>query len=252
MEKVTFIGSRGLTLTGAVHRPEKEDTEGPCLIICHGFRGGKDGGGRAIDFAKEMASRGFYVLRFDFSGTGESEGNFAGASLSCYIQDLHGAVDFMTSLSRGKIYVLGRSMGGTTAICAAAKDERIAGVCTWAAPVDLTETFVKPALPLLELNHEVLEIPEGDGVYLLNRSFFEDLRKHNIIEAVRLLSPRPIFIIHGAKDKTVSFNQGKQLFEAAGSPREKLFHESADHRFTVHYEDIARATAAWLLDICNL
>ncbi|MFZ5639827.1 MAG: alpha/beta hydrolase [Bacillota bacterium] len=137
MRKVTFKNSRGQRLAGVWHRAAGGAAAcgiNPVLIICHGFRGSKDGGGRAVEFGAGIAAAGYHVMRFDFSGTGDSEGEFASATLTGYMDDLAAAVEYAGEKAAGPVIVLGRSFGGTTAICQAAIDGQIAGVCTWAAP----------------------------------------------------------------------------------------------------------------------
>ncbi len=108
MEAVNFSGHAGLGLSGVLHRPSGTVKDCDCVIICHGFRGSKDGGGRAISLSEKIAAQGIAALRFDFSGTRDSEGEFAGVTLSKYIQDLAGAIEFAGSVMKGKIILLGR------------------------------------------------------------------------------------------------------------------------------------------------
>jgi len=251
IKTVNFFGTEQRVLTGVLHSPEEQKDKSPAVIICHGFRGDKNGSGRAGELAETLCRMGMIVLRFDFSGTGESEGDFADITLSGYITDLTGAVDYAGSLTGGRIFVLGRSFGGTTAICQAAGDPRVAAVCAWAAPADLEETFLRPARPLLESNDEVFEIPGDGSPYLLKRGFFEDLCGYDVMAAAALVSPSPLFIVHGTADKTVPFTQGKQLYEAAREPKKKLFVKDGDHSFLVHYQLVKNETVKWLGNLAN-
>ncbi len=246
MEKVRFAGRDGLSLSGDLHRLAGKSANCPGLIICHGFRGNKAGGGRAVGLAEKATQLGIAVLRFDFSGTGESAGNFADATLSNYILDLTGAVDFVISVTGGKVIVLGRSFGGTTAICQAAGDHRVAAVCSWSAPVELAETFIEPFRSLLENGEELLKLADENGSYWLRRQFFTDLQKHNVLRAAAGISPRPFLIVHGTADETVSFAQAVRLAEAARQPKNKLFVEKGDHRFLAHYDLVEVETLNWL------
>ncbi len=201
---------------------------------------------------EKMAKLEIVVLRFDFSGTGDSEGNFADASLSNYILDLTGAIEFARSVTGGKIILLGRSLGGTTVICQAATDKRVAAVCSWSAPVDLEETFVEPVRSLLRSGGEMLELPDGNGFFLLSRNFFRDLQKYKITEAAAAISPRPLFVVHGTADETVSFRQAVKLYEAAREPKSRLFVDKGDHRFLMHYDLVEKETIKWVQLISNI
>lgn len=246
MKTVQFKGHNGLRLAGNLHSPASQGGRSDCVIICHGFRGGKEGSGRAVVLGDKIAELGMFALRFDFSGTGESEGDFADSTLTQYILDLSGAIDFTCSFTSGRIFLLGRSLGGTTAICQTARDKRVAAVCTWAAPSDLTETFLKPASRLLKHAGDTLEIPQLDGYYLIKRGFFEDLSNYDVISAARKISPRPVLVIHGTADETVPFKQGRELFEAALEPKSKLFVPGGDHRFLEHYSLVEETALNWL------
>ncbi|PKM81584.1 MAG: alpha/beta hydrolase [Firmicutes bacterium HGW-Firmicutes-14] len=251
MEIISFSSRDGCILTGELHCPKRINDRNPALIICHGFRGNMTGSGRAVHLAERFCTLNIPTLRFDFSGTGESEGDFADITLSKYIENLSAAVDFVSSVTKGKIVVLGRSFGGTTAICHAALDIRVGAVCTWAAPSDLTETFIERARDLLDGPEDVFTIPEGDDFYLLKRGFFNDLARYDVLGAASRVSPRPLLIVHGTSDETVPFIQGVRLYEAARKPKSRLFVKEGDHRFNAHYNLVEQETVRWVENLTH-
>jgi putative redox protein len=126
--KVSYLNKQGLKLSGLLYSGANRET---IVIVCHGFLGSKEGGGRALAMAEEIGKLGYATLLFDFSGCGESEGAFADITLTRQIEDLTCSVDYNQESGFKKIITLGRSFGGTTALCHGALDKRTAGVCTW-------------------------------------------------------------------------------------------------------------------------
>lgn len=252
MDQVSFQNSKGMRLAGVWHRPGGAGADGgrnPLLIICHGFRGGKDGSGRAVDLGTKIAAAGYHVLRFDFSGTGESEGEFTAVTLTGYMADLDDAVSFTRELTAGPVIVLGRSFGGTTAVCQAAVDGRIAGVCTWAAPADLTETFGKPLAEAMGqfARGDTMTVADETGEFSLRRGFFDDFAFHDVYRAAGRIAPRPFLIIHGSADETVAVEQGRKLYSAGGQVKELQIIQGADHGFTRHIAEVTDRTEKWLI-----
>lgn len=247
MKNISFLNGRGQQLAGVIHQPQKW-AEGPTIIICHGFRGSKEGSGKAAVFAEEVVAKGYRVLRFDFAGSGASEGDFASVSLLTYMQDLASALDYLEKGSSGPYIVLGRSFGGTTALLQAIRDERISGVCTWGAPTDLMTLFVKPVEekygPLGTMDVYNIET-EGDS-YLLCKEFFEELLETDVLGEIGKLSPRPLLIVHGSEDEIVTMDQGIKLFEKARYPKELAIIAGADHRFTRNFRYVFDITIKWL------
>ena len=113
------------------------------LIVCHGFSGGKENGGRIHTFAGLLNQLRINVTAFDFTGSGSSDGEFDGVSLSRQIVDLHAVMDFVAVDSPLPLVLLGRSFGGSTALAAGFDDARVAAFVFWSTPVHLYDTFRK-------------------------------------------------------------------------------------------------------------
>jgi putative redox protein len=242
-EKVSYLNPKGLRLTGLLYSSRKK---GDVLIVCHGFTGSKEGGGRALEMAEELGKRGYATLLFDFSGNGESEGDFADISLTGQINDLKSSVDFCLGLGFERIIVSGRSFGGTTALCYGGADRRVAGVCTWAAPSEPFDLFnPRRGQPLVEKGGLVPLTGEQGTVYL-RESFFTDLRQHDVYGQAALLAPRPLLVVHGSSDSVVPPWNARAIYDAAGEPKEIRIVEGADHRFTGRHLEAWDALFNWL------
>ena len=220
----------------------------PTLVICHGFTGSKEGGGKALEMAEYFTRAGFDSLLFDFAGNGESEGRWADITLSGQIDDLTCCIDWCLERGSGYVVTLGRSFGGTTAICQAATDTRVRGVCTWAASIDPYGLFRGFADPKT-LGSEWVALNSEDGTVEVNQAFLSDLSRHDVLQAASCIPPRPLLILHGDRDEVVTPSDAEALYNAAGDPRELHLLPQADHRFSETSKQAWELTLQWLLRI---
>lgn len=224
----------------------------PLIISCHGFTGSKEGSGRALDMAEQLAHLGFNSLLFDFAGCGQSEGDWENISLSGQVADLEAVVEWCRREGFTKIILNGRSFGGTTVLCYAARDKAIAAVCTWAAVARLANLFESrvSGVEILEGNPDDLVALKGEeGTVSLKRRFFLDLRNHDPLEAAAALTPRPLLLIHGSNDQSVPLEDAKILYKQAAEPKQLAVIDGADHRFSEHLEEVWAAFFNWLARI---
>ena len=206
-EKNVRFGEYGLA--GVFHSPlEKAST---CVITCHGLYSNKNSE-KYVGIARKFCGKGIGVLRFDFRGCGESGGRFEETSLTGRIEDLEDALDFVQEQGYENIGVMGSSLGGTVAILAASKDERVKALVMWATPCHLDELFQG-------------EAPEG------LENLRQDTRKYNVIKIVKE-NHCPVLIIHGNLDEQVPLSHAEVLYKNANEPKKIEIIEGADHRFT--------------------
>jgi alpha-beta hydrolase superfamily lysophospholipase len=250
LEKVWFTNSRGERLAAVFQQPEC--TPGATLIITHGFRGSKEGGGRAVLLGEELVKRGYGVFRFDFSGVGESEGDFSEITLARQVDDLLAAVNWVLNFGTGPripLVGLGRSFGGSTLLAATAKESRIAGVCLWSTPFDLPQTFRRilgEYFTRLELGETIVELCDEKGVFSLKPDFVHGLYHFKVEQVLSRLSPRPVLIIHGENDEVVDVQQAKQTYALASQPKSIHIIPKGDHQFLQTWEQVWRLLFEWL------
>lgn len=245
MERVYFNNKKGQRLAGLLFEAAKNDV--PVVIACHGFTGSKEGRGSAVEMAVLLQEKGFSTLLFDFAGCGESQGRFEDLTLSGHIDDLTCAVDFCLEKGLGPAVTLGRSFGGTTAICQAASDTRVMGVCTWAAPASLLELFLGFTDQDLPGDEDSLVTLAGsEGVIYLKKSFFTDLSSYDVLSCASLVSPRPVLVVQGTRDEVVPPAEASAIFNSAGCPRDLFLVERADHQFSAHHREVWAIFLDWL------
>lgn len=247
MEKVFFLNKKGQRIAGLLSSLPP-DSNPALVIVCHGFTGSKEGRGKAVEMARFLAGNGISTLLFDFAGCGESKGAFEDISLSGHIGDLESAVDFCSEKGYTVIITLGRSFGGSTAICQAPSDSRVKGVCTWAAPASLAELFLgftDEELPGDE--NELVSLAGDEGLIFLKRSFFTDLSRYDVPYCASLLSPRPLLVVQGTRDSVVPQGDARLICHSAGEPRDLHLVEGADHQFSSHYRLVWEIFLEWVL-----
>lgn len=236
-EHIIFKNSKNRKLAGVLHIPEDAKNCGgkgvPAIVCCHGFSGDKVGRYRIlIRIARELCKSGFFVLRFDFSGHGDSEGEMEDTSISQELDDLECGMNYLKSHSGASIKsigLIGHSLGGEIAILEAAKNPSINAVVLLAPVVDsnlLTGDFPRAFNEIYGKNAESAELAS----HMMKKRYFEELRKFKPLgEAEKIVSP--VLIIHGDADDAVDILGSKYFIERANGPKKLVIIEGADHNF---------------------
>jgi dipeptidyl aminopeptidase/acylaminoacyl peptidase len=214
MERVTFL-SEGKIISGILHLPDRECP--PCVIASHGLLSSKDSE-KYVALGHRMSEEGMAMLRFDFRGIGESQGNEEeDNTISNKLIDLQSAIDFIRSYPGlgQRTGLLGSSLGGFLSLIQASKDPVIKAVVTWATPFHLDD---------LETKEQKEDYP------LPPRAFFEDLPKHRLLPLLPKVST--CLVIHGEKDELVPVEQAMEIFYPISLPKEIHIIGGADHRLT--------------------
>lgn len=217
------------------------------IIICHGFLGGKENRGKLFPFTNKLNAKGFGVLAFDFTGSGESSGNFATVTLSRQISDLNAVINYATEEIKLPIILLGRSFGGSTIIGMNQNLRTILGYVLWSAPVDLIMTF---KTMLKEYYHKLesgipIKIEENETVLELQPDLVADFNKIDLKQRLALMQSKPVLICHGLADEVVDFSNAVYLHENLPLSTLELV-KDADHRFTDFIELREKMTIQWL------
>lgn len=217
-----------------------EKAKAPVLIMAHGFRGSREGGGRATALAAK-AQQYVDVVRFNFNGS---------QILSRQIEELQAVIAAVRrQLPDRKIILLGRSLGGAAALLTSAQDEIIAGLILWATPNNLRQTFLQ-ALGREQyelLNSGVtLHLADERGRLDLTPDFLTDIDKYDIDEVLRTWRQRPVLILHGAADETVDVSQARRNYELLNVRKELHIFTAGDHSFTCCSSEAGEIICKWL------
>jgi len=243
-ERISISNPRGQRLVGILHRPDRSEAAS-AVILCHGMESNKESE-KLVAMSRELATRGILALRFDFAGSGESEGKFEEITYSGEVEDLRAAYDFMLRYKPKKIGVLGSSMGGTVALLFAAEEQNVAALVTIAAPVHPERFSERLSTPEETQQWRAQGFIEYHG-RRLNVSLLQDLEGLDVPKAARKISS-PVLIIHGDKDDIVLVEEGCELFAALAGPKRLCIIEGSGHRLTepAHLQKALAESIDWL------
>ena len=228
----------GKKLFGVLHRP-LVDKPAPALLICSGFAGTKCGKYRIlVRLAQALAEAGIAVLRFDYRGAGDSEGDFEHVTLSTHIEDTVFMLRHLSAdplLDRSRIGILGRSMGGAVAVSAAAQVGWIKSMALW-APVFNGAPWREWMLRANPNPSGTLGIQWGKENFLEipNREFIRELFTMNLLPDLTHLQQVPLLHIQGKQDALVTLQHAEEYRKARENAIQTVFIElsRSDHDFS--------------------
>ncbi len=217
------------------------------LITCHGFRGRKENSDRICAFADQINELGLGVIAFDFTGSGESDGEFSEITLTRQVQDLKTVIDYAYRTYKKPIILLGRSLGGSTVLAGGAEDSKVKGFILWSTPVELQQTFTRVMEEAYEdlIKGKTVNISDESGAYHIKPTFVEDFYQHNMDDYLKQIRNRPVLIVQGQDDKVVAVYNARYMFNRLCNA-EMVIVDDADHRFENKIRDREEITIKWL------
>jgi putative redox protein len=244
-EKITFVGADGesrlaarLDLPAGVPRAY--------ALFAHCFTCTKDifAAGR---IAEGLIGHGIGVLRFDFTGLGASEGEFANTNFSSNVGDLVAAADWLRNERQPPRLLIGHSLGGAAVLAAAAQVPEATAVCTIAAPADPAHVrhLFHGAADEIETKGEA-EVLLAGRPFRIQKQFLDDIEGHKLEKKIGELR-KALLIFHGPRDQTVGIDNAGRIFVAAKHPKSFISLDDADHLLS-RREDavyVADVIAAW-------
>ncbi|HVR96780.1 MAG TPA: alpha/beta fold hydrolase [Thermoanaerobaculia bacterium] len=226
-ENLRFPGSRGGTLAARLESPDVDPTA--YAVFAHCFTCSKDFKA-ASWISRALVDRGIAVLRFDFTGIGESEGDFAETDFSSNLDDLVAAADFLRRERAAPRLLVGHSLGGAAVLAAAERIPETAAVATLCSPSDtehLRDTLVRLAPELEERGEAEVDLG-GSRPFRIRRQLLDDLSGEHLQGVVEKLH-KPLLIFHSPVDNIVGIDHAERLFLAARHPKSFVSLGLADH-----------------------
>jgi uncharacterized OsmC-like protein/alpha/beta superfamily hydrolase len=223
---VQFTGADGDMLSARLELPLREPVA--FALFAHCFTCTKNIKA-AVNISRALAKRGIGVLRFDFTGLGESEGEFADTNFSSNVQDIVAAASYLAAEWRAPALLVGHSLGGSATLVAAGDIPSVRAVATLGAPADPGHV-----LHHFESSREAIE-RDGESEVLLagrpfrvKRQFLEDASQQNLVALLPELD-RALLIMHAPTDTTVGIENAATLYGAARHPKSFVSLDDADH-----------------------
>src|SRR5437879_3475053 len=243
-QPVSFPGALGATLAARLDAP----AEAPLAyaLFAHCFTCSKDSKAAAY-ISAALAERGIAVLRFDFTGLGGSEGEFANTTFSSNVADLVAAAAWLRSERAAPAILVGHSLGGAAVLAAAGQIPEAVAVATINAPADPAHVEKLFAGQRAEIDvHGEAEVELSGRKFRIRREFLQDVAAQKLSEAVAGLR-RALIVFHAPRDATVGIENASQIFLAARHPKSFVSLDDADHLLTRRSDAqyVGAVLAAW-------
>jgi uncharacterized OsmC-like protein/pimeloyl-ACP methyl ester carboxylesterase len=244
-ERFHFAGSAGQQLAAALDLPEGEPKA--YALFAHCFTCSKDVLA-ARHMAQALSAKGIAVLRFDFTGLGSSEGDFANSTFSSNVADLVLAADHLRETRKAPAILIGHSLGGAAILAAAAQIPDAKAVVTIAAPSDPAHVTGLFAERIDDIRtHGKVEVSLAGRPFTIRREFLDDIAEHRLMGDVTNLH-KALLILHAPTDDTVGIDNATRIFVAAKHPKSFVSLAGADHLLTRRQDSnyVADVIAAWV------
>ena len=227
LQKVIFENKEGQSLVGRLELPANQHPHN-FAIFAHCFTCNKNLAA-VRNIGKALTSNGFGVLRFDFTGLGESEGDFGDTNFSGNVEDLIAAADYLNDNYSAPTLLIGHSLGGAAAIYAAARVNSIKAVATIGAPSSPkhVQRLLRSSVDEIKKNGKAIVNLSGRD-FTIKKQFLDDLERKTLSETAKNLR-KPILIMHSPQDNTVSIKNAEEIYRAAHHPKSFISLDGADH-----------------------
>jgi putative redox protein len=243
-ERFQFAGTGGHQLAAALDLPDSAITA--YALFAHCFTCGKDVlAARRISAA--LAAKGIAVLRFDFTGLGSSEGDFANSTFSSNVADLVLAADHLRLTRKAPAILIGHSLGGAAILAAAGQIPEARAVVTIAAPSDpghVTHLF-KDRIEDIRQQGEV-QVSLAGRPFRIKREFIDDVAEQSLTAKIATLH-KALLVMHSPTDDTVGIDNATHIFVSAKHPKSFVSLAGADHLLSQRRDSVyvADVIAAW-------
>src|ERR1700721_2569918 len=244
-ERFQFPGADGQQLAATLDTPEREIAA--YALFAHCFTCGKDVLA-AKRIAVALAAKGIAVLRFDFTGLGSSEGDFANSTFSSNVADLVRAADHLRQTYKAPALLIGHSLGGAAILAAAGQIPDAKAVVTIGAPSDPTHVTGQFADSIEKIRNEgQAEVSLAGRPFTIKRAFLDDIAEHSLMDHITRLH-KALLVMHAPTDDTVGIDNATRIFVAAKHPKSFVSLAGADHLLTQRRESayVADIIAAWV------
>ena len=242
--EASFSNQQGEALTGLLEIPVSAVRS--YALFAHCFTCSKDNLA-AARIARALADLGIAVLRFDFTGLGNSKGDFSSTNFSSNLQDLMAAANYLEQQYAAPTLLIGHSLGGSAVLAVAQDLLAVKALVTIGAPATAAHIKHLFADSYHALKHQSsVQIELGGRSFNIQRQFIDDLEKYNSVAHIQSLR-KALLVFHSPLDKVVSIDEAARIFTAAKHPKSFVSLDHADHLLS-NPEDsqyVAEVLSAW-------
>ncbi len=243
-KKITFENQRGQALSGILDLPATAPVA--YALFAHCFTCSKNLKA-ASHVARALTDAGIAVLRFDFTGLGQSEGEFSDTNFSSNVDDLLAAVSYLEQEHEAPAILVGHSLGGTAVLQAAANVDSAVAVVTIGSPSEpahVARMFTGSEDTLRDRGEATVNL--GGRPFLMKQQFLDDLEKQDLRSSIGSLR-KALLIMHAPLDDVVDIDNASALFAAAKHPKSFVSLDTADHLLSREADSqyAGRVLASW-------
>jgi len=244
--RLEFENSNGEMLAGLLELPERVDKISSFALFAHCFTCGKDIAA-ASRINRALAAKGIAVLRFDFTGLGNSDGDFANTNFSSNIEDLVQAAKALEAQYQAPQILIGHSLGGAAVLGATAKLDSIKAVVTIGAPATaqhVAHLFKEKSAQIQAQGEATVAL--GVREFSIKKQFLDDIDQYSSTEKIRDLRAA-LLVFHSPLDTIVPIDEAGRIFQAARHPKSFISLDKADHLLSkaADAEYVATTIASW-------
>jgi putative redox protein len=243
-ERFNFPNANGELLAARLNLPDAEPSG--YALFAHCFTCGKDNLA-AKRIAETLTASGIAVLRFDFTGLGMSEGEFANTHFASNVADLVAAAAHLRSTRSAPALLIGHSLGGAAVLAAAAQIPEAQAVVTIAAPSDPGHVAQLFSGHIDEIREQgEVEVKLAGRPFRIRREFLDDVAEHNLVGDIANLH-KALLVLHSPVDDTVGIENATRIFTTAKHPKSFVSLDHADHLLSQRSDAIyvGHVIAAW-------
>lgn len=246
-KKVEFPNQKGQLLAGRIDFPLSKEIKGFAIYV-HVFTGHKNLLA-AKYISRALTLNGIAVLRFDFTGLGESEGDFSETNFTSNVADIQCAANFLSSNYEQPSILIGQSLGGAAAVFASAQIDSVQAVATIGTPSEPEHVTHLLGYSINEIESVgYSEVKIAGKTYCIKKQFLDDLKNKSMFDTVNSLR-KAILILHSPQDEIVNIENAAKIYHAAHHPKSFITLNEADHMLT-NKEDAYYAgnvIASWVM-----
>jgi pimeloyl-ACP methyl ester carboxylesterase len=244
-QQIQFENHLGEILAGTLHYPQRPS--GVAVVAGHCFTCSRHTG-IIRRICNDLNKASFTVLRFDFSGNGQSQGRFEQSTWSKQIREMEAAVTLVRDRGADWIGLTGHSLGAAIALLAAQRIDSIAAVCRVAGRFSSGRLmhFLSPPQQRILAETGQVEFTSRSRQLTLNQDFFDDAQTYDLEAATRSLAI-PMLVVHGDQDDIIPVAEAHRSKEANPKMVQLLEVEGGDHMFSRpdHQQTVGRTVTEW-------
>ena len=241
--KVEFE-SNGIKLAGLLESSDSDAVRAYALFA-HCFTCSKDIAA-ASRISRALVALGYTVLRFDFTGLGNSDGDFSNTNFSSNVEDLVAAADFLRSEFQAPQLLIVHSLGGAAVLKAAESIDEVTAIATIGAPFDAQHVSKQLGSDLEKISKDgEAEVDLAGRKFKIKKQFVDDIRSQNNDHIAKLR--RALLILHSPVDATVNIAEAEKLYVEAKHPKSFISLDKADHLLSQREDSeyVAACISAW-------